>query len=81
MKVKLDILREEFKILRDNIREINPNFTVNLITNPKIMISFNAPSFYEVNDLNAMTVFSAELITASSIIKNFKYNNYDGIDI
>lgn len=80
MLVKLDKLNEEFLKLREKVRDINPKFTVNLTTIPKVAIIFTAPSFYEENDTGVIQTVANELKAVISLIDNFSYNGYK-IDI
>ncbi len=80
MLVKLDRLNEEFLKLRESVRDINPEFTINLTTTPKVAIIFTAPSLYEENNTGAIQTLVNELKAVISLIDNFSYNGYK-IDI
>ena len=69
-------IKDELRRLRDEIKKIDPLFTVNISTQPKVAVRFSAPSFYEEGDNFKILQFSENLVKAFQIIESFEFNNY-----
>lgn len=72
--VKVKKLKEEFEQLRQDIKQINSNFTVNLHTIDKITIDFGCPLFYN-DDMQKIANYAYQILQAQACIQNFPYLN------
>ena len=77
--VTLEVIKDELRRLREDIKKINPRFTVNIITNPVVGVRFSAPSFYEECDNFAILSYSEQLVKAYQIIETFEFNGYKAV--
>jgi len=73
--VKYETLKEAFKHLREDIKVINKDFTINLHTVDSVTVELNCShiSTERINDIN---VYISQLIGAKTLIENFRYLNY-----